>query len=95
MEKAGRARGKKQAEPERALGRPPYGDPPRAGRPSLTAAGPGRWTPSSRLPCVPGLVPPRWSAATTHLRALLSHGFLGLHEPGHSLAGSFLASLLR
>lgn len=43
----------------------------------------------------PRLVPPRWSAATTHLRALLSHGFLWLHEPGHSLAGPFLASLLR
>lgn len=43
----------------------------------------------------PRLVPPRWSAATTHLRALLSHGFLWLHEPGHSLAGRFLASLLR
>lgn len=34
-------------------------------------------------------------AATTYSRALVSQGFLGLHEPGHSLAGPFLASLLR
>ena len=57
-EKAGSGWWKRQAEPERPLGRPPHGDPPRAGRRSLTAAGPGRWTPSSRLPCVPGPASP-------------------------------------
>lgn len=50
-------------------GRPLHGDPPRAGSRSLTAAGLGRWTLSSRLPCVPGLVPPLWSQRL-HTRGL-------------------------
>lgn len=65
---SGSARGKRQLEAERPLGRPPHGDPPRAGRRragrrSLRAAGPGRWTPSSLLPCVPG-----WSLPAGPLR---------------------------